>query len=75
MVNTKTLELSIELVNIKKNIIRLLNLITEPTVCTKCGKKIWFVKNHKTGKDSPITNEALNHFVDCPFAKEFRRKE
>lgn len=48
-------------------IIRLLDMITESTTCKKCNRQIWFVKNRKTGKLNPITDEGLNHFIDCKY--------
>lgn len=56
-----------------QNIFTLLKIIGEPGKCKKCGKEIFWVLNHKTGKRMPITLEALNHFADCPYANEFKK--
>lgn len=56
------------------NVRKLLTMLAgPPTPCRNCGRDIWFVTNPKTGKSNPITEEALNHFADCPGAKEFKR--
>jgi len=39
--------------------------------CKKCGKDILFLET-KAGKHAPITCGLINHFVDCPNAKDFR---
>lgn len=54
------------------NIERLMNNVGSPSTCKGCGKKIWWVK-HKNGKNAPYTEEALNHFSDCPEAMQFRK--
>ena len=54
------------------NIVKLLDNITKSTQCKKCGKDIWFVK-HANGKIAPYTAQALNHFADCPNAKDFKK--
>ena len=35
------------------------------------GKAIYWIK-HKNGKVAPYTEEALNHFIDCEKAKDFK---
>ena len=50
----------------------LLNAMTDPVSCKKCGEKIWFVSS-KRNKFMPITANGINHFSDCQYAKEFRK--
>ena len=71
----------VKIENIKKegivsqeNIVKLLNMITEPTECSKCHRKIWFVKM-KSGKTNPIQDDGISHFAACPYASSFRKKE
>lgn len=40
--------------------------------CKGCGAMVKFVK-HKTGANPPYTQDALNHFIDCPKRKEFKK--
>lgn len=44
---------------------------TLPRPCRGCGRLIWFVVL-QSGKRAPYTDEALNHFADCPEANQFR---
>lgn len=53
------------------NIARLFKQIGNPDFCKGCGKKIWWVK-HLNGKNTPYTETALNHFIDCPKSNQFR---
>ena len=46
-----------EVLEYRANILRLLNQVGNPGTCKGCGADIW----------------ALNHFANCPKAKEFRR--
>ena len=57
----------------ESNIIKLLRVIgaTEGQ-CRGCGIDIWWV-THANGKKAPYTKQGLNHFADCPKAKEFKR--
>lgn len=41
--------------------------------CKGCGKEIWWIV-HASGSVAPYTEEGLNHFINCPKAKDFRRK-
>jgi len=59
---------------ILQNIYLLLNQIGDPGLCKGCGKQIWWV-TYKSGKKAPITMEALNHFADCPKAKDFKKQK
>ena len=43
-----------------------------PGTCKACGAAIWWVKT-KNGKNAPFTAAGLNHFADCPKAKNFRK--
>lgn len=58
-----------------KNIRQLLtNVAGEPVVCrgSTCEAEVWWVQ-HAKGRRAPYTEAALNHFIDCPNADEFRR--
>lgn len=56
----------------KSHIRVLLTMIAgEPARC-KCGREIWFIRM-KSGRCSPITDEGLSHFADCPNAADFRK--
>jgi hypothetical protein len=52
----------------------ILQHVGDKGVCKGCGRDIWWVK-HKNGKAVPYTWEGLNHFIDCPKANEFKKKE
>ncbi|HEY7305768.1 MAG TPA: hypothetical protein VH601_16705 [Bryobacteraceae bacterium] len=41
--------------------------------CRACGVTLYFIE-HANGKIAPYTADAVNHFANCPKAKEFRRK-
>jgi hypothetical protein len=41
--------------------------------CKACGIMLYFIE-HSNGKVAPYTADATNHFVNCPEAKQFRRK-
>lgn len=58
---------------LQKNILALLKIIGDAGLCSGCGAEIWWVVNPKTGKRMPITKAGLNHFADCPQAKNFRK--
>lgn len=55
-----------------ENMKSFIRLIGDEGRCKGCGVLIYWVK-HKNGKAAPYTAEGLNHFVDCPAAKEFRK--
>lgn len=42
--------------------------------CAGCGAEIYWMR-HKNGKRVPYTPRGLNHFIDCPKAGQFRKKE
>lgn len=46
----------------------------EKRPCKACGKMLYFVPNPKTGKNMPYTDELVNHFTDCEFRDQFRKK-
>ena len=54
------------------NIRALLTAIGAFARCEGCGAAIWFVMTNR-GRRAPYTEEALNHFANCPKASEFRR--
>jgi hypothetical protein len=41
--------------------------------CKACGVTLYFIE-HASGKIAPYTADAVNHFANCPEAKQFRRK-
>lgn len=58
----------------EKNIIQLLrNLGFKESQCKGCGLDIWWAPMAKSGKLAPITQQALNHFADCPKARDFKK--
>lgn len=58
----------------KENLVRLLNMQTNPTNCRYCNRKIWYIKM-KSEKLNPITDEGLSHFTDCPNANGARNNK
>lgn len=52
----------------------LLTNIGDPGKCRGCQADIFWV-THKNGKKTPYTPAGLNHFIDCPAAKQFKGKE
>jgi hypothetical protein len=56
----------------KAAMLALLNQIGNKGVCRGCGAEIYWVR-HKNGKATPYTPAGMNHFLDCPKAKEFKR--
>jgi len=53
---------------------KLLDLVGDIGECKGCGREVWWVV-HKNGKKAPYTRTALNHFIDCPNADQFRKKK
>ena len=50
----------------------LLRLIAEEIrPCRACGAELAMVR-HRNGKLAPYTMRGLNHFLDCPNAKQFK---
>lgn len=60
--------------DLKKNIIHLLKQVGRTGVCNGCGREIFFV-HHENGRWAPYTTSGLPHFIDCPKAKQFRKKK
>ncbi len=58
--------------DLKLNIQNLLNQVGDPGKCRGCGKRIFWVI-HRNDKKVPYTETGLNHFADCPAAKNFKR--
>lgn len=58
---------------LKANIRKMLTMHCGQPVQCKCGKDQWFIRMAKSGKLNPMTDEAISHYVDCPFAKDFRK--
>ena len=50
----------------------MLNMISSECKCKKCDAPIWFIKS-KNNVFMPITENGLNHFGDCEFAKDFKK--
>lgn len=59
-------------INIQKNIEDLFLQIADRGKCRGCGAEIFWV-THKNGKKVPYTILGLNHFIDCPQAKRFKK--
>lgn len=53
------------------------NLLTrcagQPIPCAGCGAPLYFVR-HANGARTPYTAAGLNHFIDCPKAKNFNTR-
>jgi len=73
LINEETMNESI-LWKLKGNIEKLLDQLGDRAICKGCGRQIWWV-THRNGKKAPYTNEALNHFADCPESEKFRNKK
>jgi hypothetical protein len=61
-----------ELHAVAENVRKLLANIGDSGICKGCHREIFWVK-HRNGKAVPYTPQGLNHFIDCPQAKEFKR--
>jgi hypothetical protein len=60
---------------LEERVIELLERIAVRTrPCVACGVKLYFV-GHTNGKVAPYTADAVNHFLHCPKASEFRRRK
>ncbi len=42
--------------------------------CKRCGAALYFLR-HSTGNLVPYTEDGINHFLNCPQAAEFRKKQ
>lgn len=51
---------------------RLLQSVGDKGECRGCRAVIYWV-THRNGKKVPYTPAGLNHFIDCPAAKDFKR--
>ena len=59
--------------NLKRNIASIYTTIgAGPGNCRACQEPVWWVTT-KNGNRAPFTADGLNHFADCPNAKDFRR--
>ncbi len=54
-------------------ILNLLYNAGDPGTCRGCNALIYWI-THRNGKKTPYTPAGLNHFIDCPAAKNFKRK-
>jgi uncharacterized protein with PIN domain len=71
---TKEEWVEFELNQMKERLVKLFGLIAEEKrPCRACAQELWFVR-HKNGKVAPYTADGTNHFINCPHAKEFKRK-
>lgn len=52
---------------------KLLLLIGDVGQCSRCHATIFWLR-HSNGKAAAYTEAGLNHFVDCPYADEFKTK-
>ena len=60
---------------IEERMRKLLDLIgVEFRPCSGCGVQLVFVIHRKTGARTPYTYDGLNHFINCPDAKQFKRR-
>lgn len=50
------------------------NVAVRRSNCRLCQKPLVWV-THANGKITPYTPEGLNHFIDCQYADEFRKKK
>ena len=62
----------LDLEKLKKNVVHMLNQTGTESKCKGCGARIWWVE-HRNGKRAPYTETGLNHFIDCPKAKDFKK--
>lgn len=58
---------------LKRRIKALLANVGNVGTCRGCNAPIYWV-THNNGKKTPYTETGLNHFADCPKAKEFKAK-
>lgn len=57
---------------LRANIKKILALTGKQGQCRGCGVDIWWLR-HNGGAAAPYTIEGLNHFADCPKAKDFKK--
>lgn len=61
---------------LRKNIVTLYEKLgAQRTKCRgkDCGADIWQIRK-PNGRSAPYTIDALNHFIDCPNAEDFKTK-
>jgi hypothetical protein len=58
---------------IEEALVDLLRLIGTEGICRGCGAGIWWVR-HANDRPVPYSRKGINHFIDCPNAKDFRRE-
>lgn len=59
---------------VEENMRKLLDLIgVEFRPCKACQAQLVFVVHRRTGAKTPYTYDGLNHFINCPDAKQFKR--
>lgn len=60
---------------IEERVEKLIRLVAETVrPCKACGVMIAMVR-HSNGRLAPYTLDAINHFANCEFADQFRRKK
>jgi hypothetical protein len=63
-----------ELPTLEERVEDLLEKVADITrQCRACGETIYFVRHRVSGRLAPYTREAINHFANCPGAKQFKR--
>jgi hypothetical protein len=66
---------SSHLPTIEDRVRHLLTLIAEEIrPCKACEATLYFVR-HTNGARAPYTEDAVNHFVNCPKANDFKRRK
>jgi hypothetical protein len=61
-----------EAAKLRANVVRMLDVIGDRARCKGCGMVIWWIKT-RAGKRAPYTEQATNHFADCPQAARYRK--
>lgn len=51
----------------------LIRLCGEPGFCRGCNSRVFWFRHKESGKLTPYTTSGLNHFIDCPKAKDFKK--
>jgi len=57
----------------RKNVARLLDMLTPGARCKYCARPVWFLRHRRTGGTIVITDEAISHFADCPYWQKARK--
>lgn len=59
---------------LEERVEKLLEAIAEITrSCRSCGQTLYFVRHRASNRLAPYTREAVNHFANCPEAKQFKK--